>query len=101
MLQALKKNENNDEGLGRSRGGFSSKIHCIVDGLGNPVDFILTVAKFMIVFALKLYFMEKMLILLLLIKHMIAIKFLTLLHGWKLLLRGTTGSRLIDDRPSY
>ena len=41
--QALKKNnENNDEGLGRSRGGLSSKIHCMVDGLGNPVDFILT-----------------------------------------------------------
>lgn len=31
-----------DEGLGRSRGGLSSKIHCVVDGLGNPVDFILT-----------------------------------------------------------
>lgn len=31
-----------DEGLGRSRGGFTSKIHCVVDGLGNPVDFILT-----------------------------------------------------------
>lgn len=32
----------NDEGLGRSRGGLTSKIHCVVDGLGNPVDFILT-----------------------------------------------------------
>jgi transposase len=43
MPQALKKNnENDNEGLGRSRGGLSSKIHCIVDGLGNPVDFILT-----------------------------------------------------------
>ena len=41
MQPVLKKN-NNDEGLGRSRGGLSSKIHCIVDGLGNPVDFILT-----------------------------------------------------------
>ena len=39
----LKKNNDvTDEALGRSRGGFSSKIHCIVDGLGNPVDFILT-----------------------------------------------------------
>jgi len=28
--------------LGRSRGGLTSKIHCVVDGLGNPVDFILT-----------------------------------------------------------
>ena len=41
--RVLKKNdENNDEALGRSRGGLSSKIHCIADGLGNPVDFILT-----------------------------------------------------------
>ena len=39
---ALKKNENDNEGLGRSRGGLSSKIHCVVDGLGNPVDFVLT-----------------------------------------------------------
>ena len=43
MQRELKKNnENYDEGLGRSRGGLSSKIHCIADGLGNPVDFILT-----------------------------------------------------------
>ncbi len=43
MLRVLKKNNaNEDEGLGRSRGGLSSKIHCVVDGLGNPVDFILT-----------------------------------------------------------
>lgn len=37
-----KKNPNDDEGIGRSRGGLSSKIHCVVDGFGNPVDFILT-----------------------------------------------------------
>ena len=43
MQPVLKKNnENNNESLGRSRGGLSSKIHCIADGLGNPVDFILT-----------------------------------------------------------
>ena len=30
------------EALGRSRGGFSTKIHIIVDALGNPVDFVLT-----------------------------------------------------------
>jgi len=35
-------NEHTDEGLGRSRGGLTSKIHCIVDGLGNPLDFTLT-----------------------------------------------------------
>jgi transposase len=43
MQQVHKKNnELDDEGLRRSRGGLSSKIHCAVDGLGNPVDFILT-----------------------------------------------------------
>ena len=28
--------------MGRSRGGFSTKLHLAVDGLGNPVQFILT-----------------------------------------------------------
>lgn len=28
--------------MGRSVGGFSTKIHIAVDGLGNPVQFILT-----------------------------------------------------------
>jgi transposase len=42
MQLVLKKNNEDDEAIGRSRGGLSSKIHCIVDGLGNPVDFILT-----------------------------------------------------------
>ena len=28
--------------MGRSRGGFSTKIHIVVDALGNPVEFILT-----------------------------------------------------------
>lgn len=31
-----------EEGLGRSRGGFTSKIHAKVDALGNPLQFILT-----------------------------------------------------------
>jgi transposase len=30
------------QALGRSRGGFSTKIHAKVDGLGNPLRFILT-----------------------------------------------------------
>jgi len=30
------------EALGRSKGGFTTKIHPITDGLGNPLDFILT-----------------------------------------------------------
>jgi transposase len=31
-----------DQALGRSRGGFGTKIHIMVDALGNPVEFILT-----------------------------------------------------------
>ena len=30
------------QALGRSRGGFSTKIHLNVDALGNPLDFVLT-----------------------------------------------------------
>ena len=30
------------QALGRSRGGFSTKVHVSVDGLGNPLRFILT-----------------------------------------------------------
>ncbi len=30
------------QALGRSRGGFSTKIHILVDALGNPLDFVLT-----------------------------------------------------------
>ena len=33
------------QGLGRSRGGFSSKIHVIVDALGNPLRFIITAGQ--------------------------------------------------------
>lgn len=31
-----------DQALGRSKGGFSSKIHVLVDALGNPLNFIVT-----------------------------------------------------------
>ncbi|MGH8559201.1 MAG: IS5 family transposase [Methylococcales bacterium] len=31
-----------DEALGRSRGGFSTKVHAVTDALGNPLDFVLT-----------------------------------------------------------
>jgi len=38
VLPALKQNGTADEqALGRSRGGFSTKIHVLVDGLGNPL----------------------------------------------------------------
>lgn len=30
------------QALGRSRGGFSTKLHVVVDALGNPLDFVLT-----------------------------------------------------------
>ena len=30
------------EALGRSKGGYTTKIHAITDALGNPLDFILT-----------------------------------------------------------
>jgi transposase len=30
------------EALGRSRGGFGTKIHALTDALGNPLDFVLT-----------------------------------------------------------
>src|SRR3954467_8379503 len=33
------------EALGRSKGGFSTKIHIAVDGLGNPVEFLLTAGQ--------------------------------------------------------
>jgi transposase len=43
----LKKNDGveTDEALGRSRGGFSTKIHVLVDALGNPLDFLLTAGQ--------------------------------------------------------
>ena len=40
---ALKKHGGQrEQALGRSRGGFSTKIHIAVDALGNPLSFILT-----------------------------------------------------------
>jgi len=33
------------QALGRSRGGFSTKIHIAVDALGNPLRFILTAGQ--------------------------------------------------------
>ena len=38
VLLVLKKNgDQSEQALGRSRGGFSTKIHVTVDGLGNPL----------------------------------------------------------------
>lgn len=40
MQTVGKKTEN--KAIGRSRGGLTTKIHAIVDGLGNPVVFLLS-----------------------------------------------------------
>ena len=37
-----RKKPDQDEAIGRSRGGLSTKIHALVDALGNPVGFCLT-----------------------------------------------------------
>ena len=31
-----------DKTVGRTRGGLNTKLHAIVDGLGNPVEFLLS-----------------------------------------------------------
>ena len=40
-----KKDSQAQEALGRSKGGFTTKIHALVDGLGNPLKFILTAGQ--------------------------------------------------------
>lgn len=46
VRQVPKKNGSADEqALGRSRGGFSTKIHVLVDGLGNPLRLGLTAGQ--------------------------------------------------------
>lgn len=37
-----RKDSGDQEALGRSKGGFTTKIHALVDALGNPLKFILT-----------------------------------------------------------
>jgi transposase len=37
-----KKNSQSQQALGRSRGGFTTKIHALVDALGLPIKFLLT-----------------------------------------------------------
>jgi transposase len=34
--------QSGDEAIGRSKGGLSTKIHALVDALGNPLGFVLT-----------------------------------------------------------
>ena len=45
MLGSAKKNVQEREGLGRSCGGFSTKIHAVCDALGNPLDLIITAGQ--------------------------------------------------------
>lgn len=47
MLLAPKKNRQapTDEALGRSRGGFSTKIHLAVDAVGKPLKFLFTAGQ--------------------------------------------------------
>jgi len=40
-----KKDNQSAEALDRSRGGLSTKIHTLIDALGNPIKFILTAVQ--------------------------------------------------------
>lgn len=40
-----KKDSASQEALGRSKGGFATKIHALADALGNPLKFILTLCQ--------------------------------------------------------
>ena len=42
---ARQKKQQNQEAMGKSRGGLSTKIHTAVDASGNPVRFILTAGQ--------------------------------------------------------
>jgi hypothetical protein len=41
----LRHEKNGSQAIGRSRGGLTTKIHALVDALGNPVELMLTQAK--------------------------------------------------------
>ena len=46
VLRVLKNNgDQAQQALGRSRGGYSTKIHVTVDGLGNPLRLYLTAGQ--------------------------------------------------------
>lgn len=44
-LRGRCKKSEGEQALGRSRGGFSSKLHGLVDSLGNPLHFALTAGQ--------------------------------------------------------
>lgn len=41
-IAPARKKKDEDQAIGRSRGGLSTKIHALVDALGNPLAFLLT-----------------------------------------------------------
>ena len=46
LLEPVKKQGGQEvQGLGRSCGGFITKIHAVCDALGNPLDFIITAGQ--------------------------------------------------------
>lgn len=42
MCRRIKKGDQEAQGLGRSRGGFTTKLHARCDGQGRPLGFVLT-----------------------------------------------------------
>lgn len=45
ILARQEPKKNGEQALGRSRGGFSCKIHILVDSLGNPLRFLLSAGQ--------------------------------------------------------
>ena len=41
-----------DKAVGRTKGGWNTKLHAVVDGLGNPVEFLLSAGMTTIRFTL-------------------------------------------------
>jgi len=41
----VRSKKDQDQAIGRSRGGLSTKIHALVDALGNPLEFLLTAGQ--------------------------------------------------------
>ena len=41
MKAPMEEEKTADKAVGRTRGGFNTKLHAIVDGLGNPASFLL------------------------------------------------------------
>ena len=41
----MRSKKDQDQAIGRSRGGLSTKIHALVDALGNPLAFLLTAGQ--------------------------------------------------------